>query len=375
MIKVNTEDLVAGMTLARSIFEPRNNLVLLTAGQKLTDYYIERIKAIGITSVYIKDNLGLETAEPIVSDKTVQDTTEALKESYQNCLKTGRLRIDKLKKQVESIIEEIIDNRDIAYSISDIKNHDDYTYQHSVSVCILSTLIGVSRGYNHNQLYELALGAILHDIGKVTVPQEILNKPDKLDDNERQFILTHPWKGFNIIRNSNQIPLLSAHVALQHHERLDGLGYPRNLKGENIHEYARITAIADTFDALTSDRPYRTGFSNEQALKILRGEENTKLDGEFIEMLTHHISLIPNGTVVLLSTGDIAVVIKENTKYPYAPVVKLLFNSSHQKYNNSKNVDLLERKTIRIKRILSSGEASKILCEYLTETITNENIV
>ncbi|NLB88546.1 MAG: HD-GYP domain-containing protein [Syntrophomonadaceae bacterium] len=373
MIKVNTEDLVAGMILARSIIEPDKSRVLLTAGQKLTPHYINRIKEIGISTVYIKDNLNLEETEPIVRDITIQNATKALKESYQNCLKTGRLRLDKLKGQVESIIQEIITNQDIAYSISDIKNYDDYTCQHSVSVCVLATLIGVSKGYNEKQLYELALGAILHDIGKITVPQEILNKPDKLNANEMQYILAHPWEGFNIIRNTKQVPLLSAHVALQHHERLDGLGYPRNLSGENIHEYARITAIADIFDALTSDRPYRVGFNNEQALKILQSEQNTKLEAELIEIVSHHIRLIPNGSVVLLSTGDTAVVIKENVKNPYAPVVKLLYNSSHQKYKNDKNVDLLEKTTIKIKRTLSSGEASRILSEYLIETMTNEN--
>lgn len=370
MIKVNTEDLNPGMILARSILEPCKNRVLLTAGQKLTSHYITRIREIGIPAVFIKDNLGLEEVEPIVSEITIQNTTQALKDSFQSCLKTGRLRIDKLREQVEAIIHEILVNKDVAFSITDIRNYDDYTYQHSVSVCILATLIGVSNGYNQSQLYELALGAILHDIGKLTVPQDILNKPDKLNANEMKLILAHPWEGFNIIRNTNQIPLLSAHVALQHHEKLDGLGYPRNMTGENIHEYAKITAIADIFDALTSDRPYRAGFSNEEALKILRSEGNTKVDAEFIDMLSLHISLLPRGSVVLLSTGDTAVVIEENVKTPYAPVVKLLYNASQQIYENNKTVDLQKFNTIKIKRAFNSAETSRILAQY--ETMSNK---
>lgn len=367
MIKVNAEDLNVGMTLARSILDPYNNRVLLTAGQKLTSHYIYRIKEIGIPAVFIKDNLGIEEVEPIVSGITIQNATQALKDSFQNCLNTGRLRIDKLKGQVEAIIHDIVTNHDIAFNISDIKNYDDYTYQHSVNVCILATLIGVSKGYNQSKLYELALGAILHDIGKITIPHSILNKPDRLNAKEMKLIQAHPWEGFNIIRNNNQVPLLSAHVALQHHEKLDGLGYPRNLNGDNIHEYAKITAIADIFDALTSDRPYRAGFSNEDAIKIMSSEENMKVEVEYIDMLSHHISLLPSGSVVLLSTGDTAVIIEENLKTPYAPVVKLLYNSFQQKYQNSKTIDLLKFKTIKIKRTFTATEASRILAEYLNE--------
>jgi putative nucleotidyltransferase with HDIG domain len=355
------------MVVGRSIIDAEQR-ILLSSGQVLTEYFIKRIREMGVVAVFINDQLGLEETLPPVSDSTILQATHTLKSSYQTCLKTGRLQIGAVKKQVDCIIDELITHGNAIVGMADIKSYDDYTYQHSVSVCVLALMLGLSMGYNRAQLQKLGLGALLHDIGKITIPIEILNKPGALNNEEKTIIMSHTWEGFNMIRSSQQVSLLSAHVALQHHERLDGNGYPRNIRGDSIHEFAQITTVADIYDALVSDRPYRSGFSNLEALDIIEQGEGTQMSASLIQLLHVHVNICPVGTVVILSTGDSALVVGENTDDTKRPRVKLLFDS-YQKANTSNHiVDLAAFKSVSIRKISSLKDGAAIISRYLAIT-------
>ncbi|SHG63210.1 HD domain-containing protein [Thermosyntropha lipolytica DSM 11003] len=375
MIKIPVSHLVPGMVLARAIIEPDHHRVLLTAGQVLDEYYIKRIKDKGIPAVYVKDALGIEVPEGAVSGETMQEASRVLSHTFKSLLSTRRLNLKAVRTQVDNIIDELLKNQNLAIGLEDIRDYDSYTYQHSVSVCILSLVIGIRKEYNREKLRNLGIGAILHDIGKITVPQKILNKCGPLDEFEWEIIKKHPWEGFNILRNSGEVSLLSAHVALQHHEHISGSGYPQGLRGDKIHEFARITAVADIFDALVSDRPYRMGYANREALEILYRESGHKISREYLDLLAEHIIPYPVGTLVVLSTGDIAVIAGQNENNFSKPRVKILLDNNRRKYDTIREVDLSRFDTIYIKKALNNDEAVQILTQYaLKEILWKENI-
>lgn len=374
MIKISTSYLIPGMILARAIIEPENNRVLLTAGQVLNEYYIKRIKEKGIPAVYVRDTLGIEVPAGAVGEETILEASRVLNNTFKSFLSTRRLHLKAIKAQVDNIIDELLQNRQLAVGLEDIRDYDSYTYQHSVSVCILSLIIGIRKGYNRDKLRNLGLGAILHDVGKITVPQKVLNKCGPLDEFEWEIVKNHPWEGFNIIKNSQEASLLSAHVALQHHEQLNGSGYPQGLRGDKIHEFAQITAVADIFDALVSDRPYRMGYCNKEALEILYRESGHKINKDYLDLLADHIIPYPVGSLVVLSTGDIAVITSQNNDDFSKPKVKLLLDNNRKKYDKVREIDLSLFETIYIKKAFNNDEAYKILAEYaLSEAVLNVN--
>lgn len=373
MLRLSSDQIIPGMILGRSIIDADGRM-LLAKGQALNQYYIQRLKELGIPTIYIDDNLGIEDVASLVSARTVLHATKCLKQSYQQCAKTGKVNLSTMRSQVDNIIDELTANCNVLVGMSDLKSYDEYSYQHSVSVCVLTIIMGISYGYNRSQLQTLGTGAILHDIGKVNVPVEILNKTGSLTDNDFSIIQQHSWDGFKIIKDSGEIPLLSAHVALQHHERMDGNGYPRAITGQNIHEYGQITAVADMFDALTSDRPYRRAYNNKEAIKIIEEDRGKHLASEFVDLLLAHINLYPPGTVVVLTTKDTAIVSKENPSDPTRPQLKLLFNGQQQAYDINRVIDLENFKTIFIVESYSASDGYECISRYLSIHNQSETI-
>lgn len=366
-MRVPVGDLITGMVVERSIIDA-NQRVLLSSGQALTDKYIQKIIEYGVGSVFITDGLGLEEPDPPVNEATVRKVTNALKNCYQNYLENGSLHTTELNTQVDNIIDELLINNKAMVGMAEIKSYDEYTYQHSISVCILAIMLGVSNGYNRDELHKLGIGALLHDIGKITIPINILNKPGALNSQERSLLLNHPWEGFNIIRSSEQISLISANVAMQHHERIDGTGYPSKLRGDSIHEFAQITTVVDIYDALVSDRPYRPGFTNQEALDIIKQAEGTAVSAHFAELLGSRVNIYPVGTVVALTTGATAVVVKENVVDPQRPQVKLLFDR-HGKVHTTDTIELADNRLISIRKSYSSKDGADIIFSHQTNRL------
>jgi len=363
LLQVLCQDLFPGMVVARPIVDNLNR-VLLSPGQVLTEYYIRRIKEMDIPVIFVEDGMGVEEDQGPVSWETAHKAARTLRQSYENCLRTGQLQIGDISGQVDQIIEELLANRSAMIGMAGLKSHDEYTYQHSVHVCILAVMVGISLGYSRPRVRELGMGAILHDIGKMFIPREILNKAEGLSEIDWEIVREHAWKGFNLMRRSNRVTLISAHVALQHHERLDGSGYPRSLCGEAIHEYAQITAVADIFDALVSDRPYRSAYSNKQALDILNSYRDVKIKSKFIDHLQDCINPYPAGTIVELSNGDIAIVASNNNNQADRPVVKPIFSALGHAYKNQV-LDLEQHPDIDIAGILDPEQSRRVAAQYL----------
>lgn len=358
MRRLSVEKLKSGMVVARSIYNS-DGRVLLHAGIILDDVYIKRLQQMGIYSVYVKDDLiddlNLHIPE-LISETTRINTIKDIKQNFLNLEKNRKLNIRAVKTLVDNILDELLLNSNVLVHLSDIRTFDDYTFAHSVNVCVLSIVTGITLGYHDLKLKELGLGALLHDVGKTRIDKSIINKPDDLTREEFAEIKRHTEYGFEILRQYDEISLLSAHVAYQHHERWDGNGYPRQLAGENIHEYARIVAVADVYDALLADRPYRPSYTVNQALTVLKRMGGIYLDKNCVTALISNIAIYPIGTIVELSTGDIGVVVDNNKEFPNKPVLRIIFDKSSRKLCSPHEIDLSKLSTVVIRRALTQEE-------------------
>lgn len=197
-------------------------------------------------------------------------------------------KIKECKTAVQDMIDNILNNNGIMTNLLTINKHDYYTYTHSVEVCMLSVGMAIALGYKDRELFSMGIGTLLHDIGKSDIPTEIINKPAKLTTEEFSIMKQHVSKGFDMLKFHKEVPDDSIFPVLEHHEKISGTGYPFGIKGEDIHHAGMIAAIADVYDALTTERPYKKAMNPYKALKIIRGEgEDFDKDifKEFVKML------------------------------------------------------------------------------------------
>jgi putative nucleotidyltransferase with HDIG domain len=343
----------AGMILARPIYNG-NGKLLVAEGMTLNERFISRFKDHGIGSLYIKDKVTDDIIiEDVIPLEVRVQAMETIKSTFSNIKKNkGRvsdvIKVDGFKQMIHSILKGIqSSNRAIAL-LSDIHITDHYVYAHSLNVMIYTLGLAIEKGFNDEQLCEISLGCLLHDIGKMMIPKEILYKPGKLSDAEFEVIKNHPLFGFEILRKQEDIPLLAAHCALQHHEKWDGSGYPYGLKGENIHPYARLIAVADVFDALTSNRSYRNAMLPHEAMDIIYAETHSHFEQEAVEIFRKKIVMYPIGLTVQLSTGETGVVVDNNAHFTTRPIVRIFRSASGETLQAFTEIDLSKNLSIMI---------------------------
>ncbi len=367
MRRIKIKHLKPNMVVARSVYYG-NAHVLAQAGMVLTVDAIKRLDELGIASVYIREQYVPETVEPedVIPEKVRLETIEMVKASFINLHDHLKLDINRVASIVNSIIDELLASDDILVQLTDIRAFDDYLFAHSVNVCVLSIMTGITLHFDKARLTELGVGALLHDIGKTKIDSEILNKPDDLSRQEFDEIKRHTNYGFEMLRNYADLSLLSAHIAFQHHERWDGQGYPRGLRGESIHEYARIVAVADVYDALLADRPYRPSYTVNQALTILERMSGVYLDPNFVTALVSNIAIYPVGSLVEISTGYIGIVMEVNKVVPTRPVIRIIVDNTGRRLSRTHMIDLSQFATIMVIRALNGDDIDKLnLREYV----------
>jgi len=354
------------MKVGRTIFNTEGR-PLLVSGMVLNENYIQRLRDYGIGSVMIKDDMFDEIEEPpdVVSEQTRLESVRTVKEVFKTFENKRRIDLRGIQKTVNNLIDELLSNREILVNFIDIRSYDDYTFCHSVQVCVLALMTGISLGFDQLKLKELGTGALVHDIGKTKIDKEILNKPGELTPEEYEQIKRHSEYGFEILRANREISLLSAHVAFQHHEHWDGKGYPRGLSGEEIHHYSKIVTVADVFDALVADRPYRKAYSTNQAITLMRRMAGVHFEPFILETLISNIAEFPIGSVVALSSGEIGVVVDSNKEVPTKPVVRVVFNKRWKPLTHMREVDLTKELGINISRTLSEEEVQSLFKDLL----------
>lgn len=330
MRKVKTGYLKPGMKVARLVYNS-NRQVLLNRGVILNEGYIKRLKELKIPALYIDDGLGLELAvDEIIADETrikaIGSVKEMFNPKFSNVLAKNIIVPKAVLESVQHIITEVLNKSNTVINLADIRTSDDYTFAHSVNVCVLALVTGRALGYNHQKLYNLAVGAILHDIGKIRVPNEILNKSGKLTWEEFEIIKKHSDWGYEILQSKLDISIASRVAVYQHHERFNGEGYPQGLAGVQIHEFAQIIGLVDMYDAIVADRVYRPGFPAHEAFEMIAGSGDVLFRFEIVKAFLDYVAVYPAGTWVELNTGEQAVVIATQVGLSLRPQINFFLD-------------------------------------------------
>jgi HD-GYP domain-containing protein (c-di-GMP phosphodiesterase class II) len=307
MRKIPLTEIKPGMILAKPIFNKDNGRILLPANFEIKPSYIDKIKNYNCSFIYIQNSEEEATREVIfkpIRDKTRAKTYIVLQKTIDRIQNKGDINPDEIHEVVDEIVNNILCNSRTIYNMFNIKSYDDYTFTHSVNVCVLSTLIGSVMGYNPNELEILATGALLHDIGKVMIDPAILNKPAKLSPAEFSEMKNHPLYGANLIQKTIPQGFLTGAIALQHHEREDGSGYPNGIDSKGIHPFSKIAAVADLFDAMTAERVYQKASPPIKAINELKSQMDKKYNRSVVEHFMKVVVPYPIGTNILLSNGE-----------------------------------------------------------------------
>ncbi len=287
----------------------------------------------------VRDTVAFE--EELVEAKDIRNEAEGLVRDFMGRVRIdGGIQTDKVNRTVGRMVDSVFKNQDALASLSRLKSRDDYTFAHCVNVCILSLALGRHMGFTEGELNELGTGAILHDIGKMLVPENILKKPGRLTEDELGLMQRHTALGGEILSKTSDISDSARSVPLHHHEKFDGSGYLDRLRGAGIHIYARIAAVADVYDAMTSDRVYQKGMHPEVALRRMYQLRGVSFEPEIVERLIKCLGIYPIGTFVQLNTGEMAVVSMPNHTDPLKPKVLVLYDRSRRRLPRPVDIDL-----------------------------------
>jgi len=299
----------------------------------------------------------------LILAKKLRDKTRDYIDHVLDDVRMGRsLNTKDARAVVVNLVDSIVTSPDASMWLTHLKNRDEYTAIHSVNVCILTITFGRALGVEKKNLINLGLGALLHDIGKMKIPLEILNKEGKLSKEEFEIMMKHPELGHSLLVNDDNIPPESLEIVLSHHERINGSGYPSNLKENALTYFTKIVSIVDVYDAITSDRVYHDGISPHEALnklfKWMPGNYDKKLIEEFIKT----IGIYPIGSIVELKSGHVGMVAKFDEKNKLRPIVMLLLDKNKQPYSQRKMLNIAnpiwreKGNSVEIKRIVEAKE-------------------
>ncbi len=326
--------------LGRSIFDSGGKIIL-NKGTPLHRYYLERIKELGITSVYVEggsaafmdlDEMALEGARI--------EAIKHMKKALRKFKSGGSPEQRKLRAEAGQLFDEIMLNRCAMGHLIHIMSLKDHTFEHSINVCILSILTGISLDYERSKLLELGTAALLHDVGKVLVVDRIVSKQEVLPEDEYKIMQKHVLYGYEVLGSTEDISSEVAETALYHHERCNGTGYPKGLSGKAIPEFARIVGVADVYDALCHDRPYRPRLSPGEVINVIRNSPKDEFDPEIAGMFMSSITPYALGSTVILNTGCRGVVIHITGDYPAHPRVQLLYDGTGRPVKGIRVLDL-----------------------------------
>lgn len=342
-------------TLAKSIYDSKGTF-LLRKDSPLRDSIVQKLKNNGIFFVYIQDDIseGIEVSN-VVDDELKAEIIFSFKDMMEKKMKNNRTsntisseEVLQLENIIGDLLSEVRNNSDLSYIAVELMGTDMSTYFHSVNTAIISLLIALESKLGMTMCRNIGLGAILHDVGKVKVDNDILNQLAPFSKEELHEMRQHVSYGYDMIRNTHSLNGIVKSIVLKHHEKLDGSGYPNGIEAEEIPDYVRIVTMADMFDAMTSDRVYRRKMSVHNALEHLMADCIDKIDAGVYNRLTKKVVLFPPGTVVTLNEGSRAIVVKYQNDSPTRPIVRILDSSN---FTVGEEIDLMKVLNILIESI------------------------
>lgn len=387
MKKISVEDLKPGMIFNKAVYIDSEN-ELIGANVPLKEEDIKKLMKWGVNAVEtmgdviqpgadtgagasLKSGQFLERYEQLLNmrKRLIEVHSNAcylIEQVYTSIRKDHSIDLTAIQKTVNNIIGLLNENSNVFLFLNGFDDVErNYLVTHSVNVTFYSLIIGQAMGYSEKQMLELGTGTILIDAGMTKVPVYIVHKQSNLTDSEYQMIKAHPVHGYKSLKAYPNINDRMAHISLQHHEQFDGKGYPRGLKGKEIDEYARIAAIADSYESQISNRSYREKVGAYHAMKNLLASGVNKFDPEILKIFLSRMSVYPIGSLVEMNDKTIGLVIGSVTEKPLRPIIKLIFNTRHEKIEDTQIINLLEDTTKYITKVLNEKEAGINLFDVL----------
>lgn len=290
MEKVKIEYLEPGSILAKSIYTA-DGKILIRQKTEVSASMISKLKELRLPSAYIQRSAADREIKDLVSDLTRSDLHQSLSKLDSEIRSGSGMNFGFCRQPLIALIDEVISNRKNLLGLTDIRLYNDYTYGHSVHVCIIAVKIALEMGYNQSELTDLAVGALFHDIGMTKMPYDILRRIGHLTKEEVKVIQSHPVTGHQMLLYDQDISETSARVALEHHEHFNGGGYPHGISGPEIHEFSRIITVADVYDAMTTDKVYRPARSSSEAVNYLKSQKGVGYDPEVVNVFEKTVTL------------------------------------------------------------------------------------
>ena len=380
--KIKTEDLTLGMHLHAFCGSYLDHPFWRTRFILEDPKDLAQIKECPVREVWIDASKGLDVAAELSSDeveelpppppapaaiekssmgeeikrasKIVAKGREAVVSMFQEARMGKAIEADAAAPLVEEISNSVLRNPGALISLARLRTADDYTYMHSVAVCALMIALARQLGLDEQQTREAGMAGLLHDLGKAMIPNEILNKPGKLTDEEFAIVKTHPAEGHKLLLEGKGISEITKDVCLHHHEKVDGSGYPKGQNSETMSLFAKMGAVCDVYDAITSTRPYKAGWDPAESIKRM-AEWKGHFDPAVFQAFVKSLGIYPTGSLVRLASGKLGVVIEQGEKSLLTPKVKVFYSTKSQAYIPPEVVDLARSP----EKIAGREEASK----------------
>lgn len=392
--KINIDQLRKGMFVHDLNCGWLDQTFLWTGFPVTNEATLQRVKALGIRELYIDTEQGLDVASAQTQQEAEEELDERLDSISESSTAGPRLsrvgtevaKAKSIRTLATSIIQGLMDdirlgrsldferaspvvgemtasifrNQDALLGLQRIRRSDHYTFEHSVNVSVLMLAFAKSLNLHLPVIKELGLGALLHDIGKTLVPNEILNKPGPLTEYEFTVMRRHASDGVDLLARSRGFPPAALSVVAEHHERIDGSGYPHGKTGAEISLFGQMAAIVDVYDAITTHRVYHRGMEPSEALRKLLEWSNHHFDPKLVQQFIRCVGIYPVGTLVRLASGRIAVVVESSRDGLLRPVVRVCFDPSRQRELTLEDLDLSDPHIGANERILRAEQTSNV---------------
>jgi putative nucleotidyltransferase with HDIG domain len=288
-----------------------------------------------------KPQAPVSIAEEMDAAKKIHSKAKEAVTSMFSDVRMGKaLEIAEATELVDEINQSMERNPNALLSLARLKTANEYTYLHSVAVCMLMVALGRQLGLKGEELRQAGVAGLLHDVGKMAVPNEVLEKPGKLTDEEFSIMRSHPRRGWEILKSCYQVHESALDVCLHHHERMDGQGYPEKLKGDQLTLFARMGAVCDVYDAISSERCYKKAWSPSESIHKMASWKDGHFDETVFHAFVKTIGIYPNGTLVKLKSGRLGVIIEQSKKSLTAPIIKIFFSTRANGYIQAEILDL-----------------------------------
>lgn len=332
MEKTTLDRAKIGSIIAKDVYAIDGKL-LVKKGSTYREPLYDRFREYGVQEIFLTKNGELTPStvtaiqsslniRDVIHDKTRIHANLQMKKTISRLKAVSNKNIHRISQLVEDMISELFEKKDFVLALSQMRSIDDYTYQHSVNVGVLSLMIGIDMNLDSHSLKQLGVGAMLHDIGKTMVPEDIIKKPSELTRDEYAEVKKHTYYGYEMLRQTD-ISEEAAQIALYHHEKFDGSGYGKGLKSSKIPLFSRIVAVADVYDAMSNDRIYQRKTAHDKVYREITHLGDIHFDTEIMVIFARHLNIYPTGTGVILNSGQRGIVLEQNRLYPESPFIRI----------------------------------------------------